>query len=339
MFPSSGRVQTDTPAQSPPPVRNVFGGHLNIAYNQPAESVFASAKEYASAPASAPGSNNFRFPTQGPAKKQGNDLKATQHDLFNKEKYSDMTIKCKTREWKCHRAILCPRCPFFEAACGGQFTEASTREIDLSCDDENALGIMLQYLYTYEILNHGLTTATSFQLFILGDKYELEEIRDTGMQNLSKEITNLTAADGQWAAEWYPQISQLQQRGAEKLKGQLANAIAKHAREMIKHENVRELVASDGALAVLLVEKLANPPSAMFGLSNDVPAFSNWLGNQGASPSVPESQTLNLAYCHITNESGYLVWRIAGIDRYGNIAGTELSWLSGGSGTLAPATA
>lgn len=80
MFPTSGRVQTDTPAQSPPPVRNVFGGHLNIAYNQPAESVFASAKENASGLASAPGSYNFPFPPQGPAKKQGNDLKATQHE-------------------------------------------------------------------------------------------------------------------------------------------------------------------------------------------------------------------------------------------------------------------
>lgn len=142
---------------------------------------------------------------------------------------------------------------------------------------------MLQYLYTYEILYHGPTTATSFQLLILGDKYELEEIRDTGIQNLSNEITNLIPADAQWAAYWYPQISQLQQRGAEKLKGQLANGIAKHAKEMIKHEDIRELVASDGALAVLLVEKLANPPSATFGLSNDAPASPGWLAMQGAS--------------------------------------------------------
>ncbi|KAF7512735.1 hypothetical protein GJ744_000302 [Endocarpon pusillum] len=270
------RVRARIPAQSPPPAEIIeYGPPFNDAFYEPVGPVFGSPWENASGP-----------PPQGPAKKQGNDLKATQHDLFNNEKYSDMTIKCKTSEWKCHRAILCPRCPFFEAACGGQFTEASTREIDLSSDDENALGIMLQYLYTYDILNHGLTTATSFQLLILGDKYELEEIRDTGMQNLSEEITNLTAADAQWAAEWYPQISQLQQRGAEKLKGQLANAIAKHAKEMIKHEDVRELVASDGALAVLLVEKLANPPSAMLGLSKDVPAFSfsGWLQNPGAPP-------------------------------------------------------
>ena len=80
MFPSSGRVQTNTPAQSPALARNAFGCPINNAFNQPAESVFASSKEDASGPASAPGSNIFRFQPQGPAKKQGNDLKATQHE-------------------------------------------------------------------------------------------------------------------------------------------------------------------------------------------------------------------------------------------------------------------
>ena len=126
---------------------------------------------------------------------------------------------------------------------------------------------MLQYLYTYEIFNHGLATATSFQLLILGDKYELDELREVGLQNLSSEIANLTSKDAKWVAEWYPQMGQLQQRGTQVLKLQLSNAIAKHAREMIRHDAMRELVASDGALAVQLVEKLASPAPAMFAQS------------------------------------------------------------------------
>lgn len=137
---------------------------------------------------------------------------------------------------------------------------------------------MLQYLYTYELLNHGLPTATSYQLIILGDKYELEELRDTGMQNLSNEIADLTYGDGQWAAEWYPQIWQLQQTGTQALKTQLANAIAKHAREMIKHNAIRELIASDGALAVLLVEKLASPSLGFFGALREPRAMDKFGG-------------------------------------------------------------
>jgi hypothetical protein len=150
--------------------------------------------------------------------------------------------------------------------------------VDLSDDDETALGIMLQYLYTYEIFNHGLATATSYQLIIIGDKYELEEVRDVGLQNISNEIADLTYRDGQWAAEWYPQICQLQQKGTESLKGSLTNTIAKHAREMIKHDAVRELIANDGVLAVRLVEKLVNPASATFGKPIEA-RTTDWLGS------------------------------------------------------------
>lgn len=127
--------------------------------------------------------------------------------------------------------------------------------------------MMLQYLYTYEIFNHGLATATSFQVLIIGDKYEIDELREIGLQNLSNDIANLTSKDAKWVAEWYPQLSQLQQRGTPKLKIQLSNTIAKFARDMIRHDAVRELVANDGALAVQLVEKLAGSGPATFAQS------------------------------------------------------------------------
>lgn len=36
--------------------------------------------------------------------------------LFLSEKFSDMTIRCGGREFKAHRAIVCPQCPFFDKA-------------------------------------------------------------------------------------------------------------------------------------------------------------------------------------------------------------------------------
>lgn len=41
--------------------------------------------------------------------------------LLRKPEYSDLTITCGDRTWKCHRAILCQRCDFFRVACGGEF--------------------------------------------------------------------------------------------------------------------------------------------------------------------------------------------------------------------------
>lgn len=145
---------------------------------------------------------------------------------------------------------------------------------------------MLQYLYTYEIFNHGLATATSLQLLIVGDKYELEELREVGAQNLSNEISNLTPSNGQWAAEWYLQICQLEQKGTRALQLKLENVIAKYAGEMIKHDAIRDLIASDGSLAVVLVEKLASlqlasTASAKFGTLSKGTG-TDWFSGQAA---------------------------------------------------------
>jgi hypothetical protein len=137
--------------------------------------------------------------------------------------------------------------------------ETTTRVLDLSDDDESALAILLKYLYTYEISRPAfLPIATSLQLLIIGDKYSLPRIHTTGLQNLANKIAFLTTTDAPWVAEWYPKIRDLTQPGTIALKTQLNAAIAKHAHEMIKNDAVRDLIASDGNLAVLLVEKLAN---------------------------------------------------------------------------------
>jgi hypothetical protein len=137
--------------------------------------------------------------------------------------------------------------------------ESTTRVIDLSDDDETALAILLQYLYTYEISRPTfLPIAASLQLLILGDKYSLPRLHTTGLQNLTNKIAFLTPTDAAWVAEWYPKIRDLSQPGTIALKTQLTTAIAKHAREMIKNDAIRDLIATDGKLALLLVEKLAN---------------------------------------------------------------------------------
>lgn len=41
--------------------------------------------------------------------------------VFESSKYSDFTIRCRGKEFKVHRIILCPRSTFFAAACDGDF--------------------------------------------------------------------------------------------------------------------------------------------------------------------------------------------------------------------------
>jgi hypothetical protein len=59
-------------------------------------------------------------------------MASTQHvkamnQLRQSTKYSDLILVCKGQEFPVHRAIVCPRSTFFDAACRGGF-KASTRD-------------------------------------------------------------------------------------------------------------------------------------------------------------------------------------------------------------------
>ncbi|KAF4443092.1 hypothetical protein FACUT_1646 [Fusarium acutatum] len=68
-------------------------------------------------------------------------------DLLKTGDYSDLTISCGQDQYRVHKAIICPRSHFFEAACSGEFKEGQKGEIDLPDDDPVAERMMIQYLY------------------------------------------------------------------------------------------------------------------------------------------------------------------------------------------------
>jgi hypothetical protein len=82
--------------------------------------------------------------------------------LYSSEKYSDMVIKCQGRQWKVHRAVVCPQSKPLAAAVDGNFKvgspstcdtlylleqEAIMGEIDLEEDEPEIVELMLQFLY------------------------------------------------------------------------------------------------------------------------------------------------------------------------------------------------
>jgi BTB/POZ domain len=65
------------------------------------------------------------------------------HRLFQTEKYSDLTVICGQKSYAVHKALLCSRSSFFDAACGGRFREAHSGIIDLSEDDPESVKHMI----------------------------------------------------------------------------------------------------------------------------------------------------------------------------------------------------
>lgn len=45
--------------------------------------------------------------------------------LLESGKYSDLTLKCGSRNWKAHKSVLCIQSDFFAKACDGGFKVSS----------------------------------------------------------------------------------------------------------------------------------------------------------------------------------------------------------------------
>ncbi|RVD86151.1 uncharacterized protein DFL_004441 [Arthrobotrys flagrans] len=68
--------------------------------------------------------------------------------LLESGKYSDFTIICGAKEWKVHRAIICPQSEYFTILCDSNFKESKDAELDLSAEPPLDVENMLKFLYT-----------------------------------------------------------------------------------------------------------------------------------------------------------------------------------------------
>ncbi|UPK97371.1 hypothetical protein LCI18_008306 [Fusarium solani-melongenae] len=80
---------------------------------------------------------------------------AALHSLLSSGDYSDMTIRCRGREFNTHRAVVCSQSPFFKTALSSNFKEGASGTVDLPDDDPEIVHYFLEFLYigTYSIDN------------------------------------------------------------------------------------------------------------------------------------------------------------------------------------------
>ncbi|RBR11257.1 uncharacterized protein FIESC28_09141 [Fusarium coffeatum] len=75
------------------------------------------------------------------------ERRSSMSNLLEEGKYSDVTITCGNDTYAVHKAIICPRSPFFATCCDGEFKEKSG-VINLPDDDPLAVKMMIRFLYT-----------------------------------------------------------------------------------------------------------------------------------------------------------------------------------------------
>ncbi|KAL2062702.1 hypothetical protein VTL71DRAFT_5774 [Oculimacula yallundae] len=111
--------------------------------------------------------------------------------MFATDKYSDLLIKCKGKEFKVHRIVVCLQSKPLAAAVDGKFKEAITGEIDLDGNEPGIVQYMLQFMYTQDYTDSalskripassGMTGSAALlvhtKLYIIGDQLDIQPLK------------------------------------------------------------------------------------------------------------------------------------------------------------------
>ncbi|KAF4633274.1 hypothetical protein G7Y89_g4845 [Cudoniella acicularis] len=116
-------------------------------------------------------------------------------ELFKSKKYGDLTIKCKGREFKVHRAIVCLQYKPLAATVGGEFKEATTGVIELKENEPEIVKRMLEFMYILDywddrkifdptvlnvrsiLMNTRGPLIINTQVYIIADQYGVQELK------------------------------------------------------------------------------------------------------------------------------------------------------------------
>ncbi|OQO00436.1 hypothetical protein B0A48_13785 [Cryoendolithus antarcticus] len=106
--------------------------------------------------------------------------------------FSDFSIVCGEREWKVHKAIISHQSEYFKAACSGGFDEASSKQIDLSCDDVTALETLISFMYTGALPKVEADcwavpdALLALRVHVLADKYGMATLGDLAAEDVMR---------------------------------------------------------------------------------------------------------------------------------------------------------
>jgi len=120
-------------------------------------------------------------------------------ELLETGKFSDLTIKCCGESFKVHKAVICPRSPFFMKACNGEFKEAVSGVITLDDDRPETVKRMISFFYTFDYDN-GITIPSSTEQSVLSccgvreyaiaEKYDIKDLKALAQSRFSTWVTS-----------------------------------------------------------------------------------------------------------------------------------------------------
>lgn len=110
---------------------------------------------------------------------------------FTEDRYKDVTISVKGKEYRAHKNILATRSNVFDKMLSVDMLESKKNHIDITDVDHEPFEEMLYYIYTGKVKN---LDESAFELLPVADKYDLKELRRMCEEVLVKKLTTDNAA-------------------------------------------------------------------------------------------------------------------------------------------------
>lgn len=152
--------------------------------------------------------------------------------LFESQRFSDVTLSVGGREFQAHKALLAARSPVFAAMFEHEMEERKHNRVDITDVDHEVLREMLRFIYTGKTNN---LEKMADDLLAAADKYAMERLKVMCEEALCANLSIENAADVLILADLH---------SAEQLKAQAIDFINIHATDVMETPAWKSMITS-----------------------------------------------------------------------------------------------
>ncbi|KAH8310646.1 hypothetical protein KR044_002340 [Drosophila immigrans] len=166
-------------------------------------------------------------------------------NLFDNEKFSDVTLSVGGREFQAHKAILAARSDVFAAMFEHEMEERKLNRVAITDVDHEVLKEMLRFIYTGKASN---LEKMADDLLAAADKYALEKLKVMCEEALCVNLSVETAAETLILADLH---------SADQLKAQTIDFINTHATDVMETSGWQNMITTHSHLIAEAFRALA----------------------------------------------------------------------------------
>ncbi|XP_039151466.1 protein roadkill isoform X1 [Drosophila simulans] len=166
-------------------------------------------------------------------------------NLFDNEKFSDVTLSVGGREFQAHKAILAARSDVFAAMFEHEMEERKLNRVAITDVDHEVLKEMLRFIYTGKAPN---LEKMADDLLAAADKYALEKLKVMCEEALCVNLSVETAAETLILADLH---------SADQLKAQTIDFINTHATDVMETSGWQNMITTHSHLIAEAFRALA----------------------------------------------------------------------------------